>query len=1202
MTTNNSTSFDEFFSDDNFYSASITNSTNNHVNNLRNSIHIKYSASSRSIRDSLLEPNSTTTTTKAQNQANTRTSFMKASPSIKALENILNEKSKGWTNPNAAMTELKEEEEEEEDQEKDKLSSSNLLAPSFVYHNNETHSVQTFETAHESINKPEPKAHEPARRSVSTEDDFGYSTDETPVLQQPPTFQNFTPHSNNSPQLRFIETAGQVAAPKTDSSKENVNTNIAITTASSSNGKNSTNGTNKETGNKSSNWASGLNSKNTNNRDQENYSNTPRFIKMPNYPPSPPPPPPPQSYKSLVSSQLDSPVSFPPPPTMSALVSSPSAPSLTGMNASPALSNHQKYPLTNSPLYTTNNNSQNIPRVSTSTAITAQRPKQQHKQSSSSVSSQSIFSKANSTKGSNITDTPTELKKPKSMLDIPNSPREPPVTKSPHQRSNSSFSLNFKKAATYANPMDKPATPKPLNRKSQTFDDLKSFTQQQQSSSSAAPEKKKFSFKSLFKSKSKNHALNEQTREVQPPAEPKKIRSKSFSTSNIAMFNEVEEKPQKPSFINVFKKNRSSDNLAKIGSNAEKSSEPVPQPPAQTRTSKDVESFDSRPSKAHSANMIREVSDDDVRVVTDEEPTAIHEGSDEEEYDSKNLLHNPPRKLTGGNKFGEEMTFSIPPLLTDSPLGSPFQIDLDTSPRLGVVSKTPIDSLVSSGKNSPGPSGKNLEANLLGEALFPKSLNPQEVESIVTLERSMSMKSVKSKRSSFVNGNNDEHVVQYNGPVHTPGGISRSNSILKNSTSWRNNLSQELASVDGKLASANTSAVKPENAIFAASNNDSMVDDLLEFSDFIDVDNLSFSNSPKYITRPGSATPVQASPLEDRFPVQASSPLAERFPKEEKAKPIIPEIVTTDTSKDDTASPNISESQTPSPSMEHVMPKSSLEEEPEFEEKHSGLTNTITEKRDDKIEEEKKERDEKDEDSNVLEQSPILETAIRSGSAKFNNRPISMSFKGLNAPSFSGKLNQQTLRNSESHQSFTISIGDDESSSVGGGFGSSDGEDDDDDDDEDDNVSFDNEDEVFHLTQAPVPPVVARTTTPPPLPPKPRFRPGSMIPPAVKFSHNKIPSISDQSSINSASSPRSITSMMRWKKTSPVNPKMNGVRFSSRIILYDTYNEEEYDRHPDTATCNQLTPILAQQIKEELNTFKSEMDIHVESRCYTHFF
>ncbi|SCU90078.1 LADA_0F01662g1_1 [Lachancea dasiensis] len=62
------------------------------------------------------------------------------------------------------------------------------------------------------------------------------------------------------------------------------------------------------------------------------------------------------------------------------------------------------------------------------------------------------------------------------------------------------------------------------------------------------------------------------------------------------------------------------------------------------------------------------------------------------------------------------------------------------------------------------------------------------------------------------------------------------------------------------------------------------------------------------------------------------------------------------------------------------------------------------------------------------------------------------------------------------------------------------------------------------------------------------------------------------------------------------------VAFSSNIILYATYTEEEYDRHPDIATCNQLTPQLAQMIKDELNMLKAEMEIHEESRCYTHFY
>jgi hypothetical protein len=44
--------------------------------------------------------------------------------------------------------------------------------------------------------------------------------------------------------------------------------------------------------------------------------------------------------------------------------------------------------------------------------------------------------------------------------------------------------------------------------------------------------------------------------------------------------------------------------------------------------------------------------------------------------------------------------------------------------------------------------------------------------------------------------------------------------------------------------------------------------------------------------------------------------------------------------------------------------------------------------------------------------------------------------------------------------------------------------------------------------------------------------------------------------------------------------------FSPRIQFHDTWPSGEYDRRGDIATCNRLTPMLAQQIKEELNTFK----------------
>ncbi|QLL32506.1 hypothetical protein HG536_0D00280 [Torulaspora globosa] len=66
--------------------------------------------------------------------------------------------------------------------------------------------------------------------------------------------------------------------------------------------------------------------------------------------------------------------------------------------------------------------------------------------------------------------------------------------------------------------------------------------------------------------------------------------------------------------------------------------------------------------------------------------------------------------------------------------------------------------------------------------------------------------------------------------------------------------------------------------------------------------------------------------------------------------------------------------------------------------------------------------------------------------------------------------------------------------------------------------------------------------------------------------------------------------------------QFNCVNFSSKIILYETYGEDEYDRKPDIATCNQLTPQLAQLIKAELNELKSDMEVHEDSRCYTHFF
>ncbi|CCG81089.1 Putative uncharacterized protein [Taphrina deformans PYCC 5710] len=70
------------------------------------------------------------------------------------------------------------------------------------------------------------------------------------------------------------------------------------------------------------------------------------------------------------------------------------------------------------------------------------------------------------------------------------------------------------------------------------------------------------------------------------------------------------------------------------------------------------------------------------------------------------------------------------------------------------------------------------------------------------------------------------------------------------------------------------------------------------------------------------------------------------------------------------------------------------------------------------------------------------------------------------------------------------------------------------------------------------------------------------------------------------------------KGTSP-----QSLTFCPRITIHETYTAMEYDRRGEIATCNRLTPLLAQRIKEELNAYKmDEMDVAEESRVHTHFF
>ena len=88
------------------------------------------------------------------------------------------------------------------------------------------------------------------------------------------------------------------------------------------------------------------------------------------------------------------------------------------------------------------------------------------------------------------------------------------------------------------------------------------------------------------------------------------------------------------------------------------------------------------------------------------------------------------------------------------------------------------------------------------------------------------------------------------------------------------------------------------------------------------------------------------------------------------------------------------------------------------------------------------------------------------------------------------------------------------------------------------------------------------------------------------------------------------------------NGSVRSISFSPRIQFHDAWSSTEYDRRGEIATCNRLTPMLAQQIKEELNTFKmvsssypmkymngyanvillQEMEVHEASKPHTHFF
>lgn len=101
------------------------------------------------------------------------------------------------------------------------------------------------------------------------------------------------------------------------------------------------------------------------------------------------------------------------------------------------------------------------------------------------------------------------------------------------------------------------------------------------------------------------------------------------------------------------------------------------------------------------------------------------------------------------------------------------------------------------------------------------------------------------------------------------------------------------------------------------------------------------------------------------------------------------------------------------------------------------------------------------------------------------------------------------------------------------------------------------------------------------------------VPHIVESPASSMPSTpKDQPQYRSSSAPNVngdyFTARIALTKSMPSTPNgsVRSISFSPRIQFHDAWSSTEYDRRGEIATCNRLTPMLAQQIKEELNTFK----------------
>lgn len=800
----------------------------------------------------------------------------------------------------------------------------------------------------------------------------------------------------------------------------------------------------------------------------------------------------------------------------------------------------------------------------------------------------------------------------------PLSQQTPKLARSPHQRSLSEIAAEG---------------PSPRHRRSNTVGDIAGLAKDSSS--------KRFSFRGLFKIKSKNHSLDKLKAVNEEPSQPKKITSKSFSTPNFGLLVEEKEeksktaknkesrrsifgmKKKKPAFLATQIEDTKLDGESSTIVN-DKNSNVAPLYPGKykdtpatpvTYSSQTFESGTMGSGGTPATNTLHEESHT-IREVDDSDyhPNAFPDIS-EASSDENSLQHDPPKRMDGG-KYGEEVL--LEPLDSSSPnlllagfsprpnsFGSPFALSYNSRQSSPQRLRTPNEQ--SPQKDSLSPRFAQL---LAGEVLFPKSLLAQEVESIVSLERSRSMRSVRSgKRSSFINyTGSDENIIIADSSSQNVSGMKRSGSILKKSQSISSIIAPLIdASLDAaanlqNITGTDPSTVEKNEPLSLAppleplsQHNDDDYEfenftDLIEFSDFIDIDNLDFTSSP-----------IQNSLSSKEFG-----------------------LIDTHHATD------ISKHHEPEPAMENHQEKSEVELESLANEPLGEIPIVRVEPCETPLVDEGNAPDVIVVDSSGLEpevpqtppresmvvhdtpdslcKSPILDNAYKMAIADLETRkgtasarPISMSFRG-----FSGStLKNQQFVQSGSHQLLQLNESKlFESLAVGEGFGSSDDEDDDEDFDDENGVnnSFSQaeHDDQFGNNGLKATNSSARRAQAQALK-YTGFQPPPLA--SVPFHHDRFPLISDQSN---GSSPRLFSSLMSRIRKSPLTlPRptaKKSVQFSSRILLYDTFDGDEYDRHPDIATCNQLTPKLAQQIREELNEFKKMMVVHEDSRCNTYFF